>query len=120
MSVPIPRTWRSCTSPGMDFRRATKVEFFCWKTSVRPMHRHHCMRPSTSNPYAAAPKLQFYFYDACRINPAATAGYDELKAGIYLDLPRGAPARASWVCFGARPRDYAYADPQRRVTLYSQ
>ena len=54
MSVPIPRTWRSCTSPGMDFRRATKVEFFCLKTSVRPTHRHHCMRPSTSNPCAAA------------------------------------------------------------------
>jgi hypothetical protein len=73
-----------------------------------------------NRPNTATPKLQFYFYDACRINPAATAGYDELKAGIYLDLPRGAAARASWVCFGARPRDYAYADPQRRVTLYSQ
>ena len=73
-----------------------------------------------NRPNTATPKLQFYFYDACRIDPAATAGYDELKAGIYLDLPRGAPARASWVCFGARPRDYAYADPQRRVTLYSQ
>ena len=73
-----------------------------------------------NRPDTATPKLQFYFYDACRINPAATAGYDELKAGICLDLPRGASARASWVCFGARPRDYAYADPQRRVTLYSQ
>lgn len=73
-----------------------------------------------NKPDTSTPKLQFYFYDACRINPAATVGYDELIAGVVLDGPRGTPAKASWVCFGSRPRDYAYADPNRRVTLYSQ
>lgn len=71
-------------------------------------------------PATATPKLQFYFYDACRIAPEATAGYETLPAGIRLDGPRGAEAEASWVCFGARPKDYAFADPKRRVTLYSQ
>ena len=73
-----------------------------------------------NRPATATPRLQFYFYDACRIAPAATAGYEALPAGIRLDGPRGPEAEASWVCFGARPKDYAYADPERRVTLYSQ
>ena len=73
-----------------------------------------------NRPDTATPKLQFYFYDACRINPAATAGYEALQGRDHLDGPRGARGGASWVCFGARPKDYAYADPQRRVTLYSQ
>jgi hypothetical protein len=73
-----------------------------------------------NRPATATPKLQFYFYDACRINPEATAGYEALSAGIRLDGPRGAEAEASWVCFGARPKEYAFADPARRVTLYSQ
>lgn len=66
------------------------------------------------------PKRQFYFYDACRVNLPADAQFESLTAGITLDTPRGKAPDASWVSFGSRPRDYAFADAKHRFTLYSK
>ena len=73
-----------------------------------------------NRPDTCTPALQFYFYDACRVRLPAAMHYDSLNAGITLDEPQGDPAKASLVSFGAGPQDYAFADPRRRATLYSQ
>jgi hypothetical protein len=73
-----------------------------------------------TQPDTYTPRLQFYFYDACRVRLPDTVRYDSLDAGITLDAPQGESPEASWVCFGSRPRDFAFADPRRRATLYSQ
>jgi len=71
-------------------------------------------------PGTCTPRLQYYFYDACRIEPTLAGNYIDLPVGVSLDRPRGNGPKASWVCFGSRPRDYAFADPATRATLYSQ
>ena len=73
-----------------------------------------------NDPASATPQRQFYFYDACRVTPPAAIRYATLPVGVVLDEPSGTPARASWVSFGSRPRDYALAVVGTRTTLYSQ
>jgi hypothetical protein len=68
----------------------------------------------------STPPVQYYFYDACRVQPAGVASYQELKAGIGSDVPRGPAPDMSWVLWGSRSRDYALADPETKTTLFSK
>ena len=65
------------------------------------------------------PPVQYYFYDACRVVPPATAAYEELKAGVFLDIAKGAAPTTSYVLWGSSAGDYALADPETRETLFS-
>jgi hypothetical protein len=72
-------------------------------------------------PDTHTPKLQFYFYDACRVIPPATENYFVLNAGITLEVPRTKRLpKASLVSFGARSQSSAFADPKLRSTLFSR
>ncbi|MBB3753768.1 hypothetical protein FHT44_006290 [Mycolicibacterium sp. BK634] len=73
-----------------------------------------------NQPDTHTPMRQFYFYDACRVRPSIASKYQGLRAGITLEAPEGDPPDASWVCFGSRARDAAFADPKLRKTLYSE
>lgn len=66
------------------------------------------------------PPIQYYFYDACRVQPSAVASFEELRAGITTDEPRGAAPDTSWVLWGSRSRDYALAEAATRTTLFSK
>jgi len=71
-------------------------------------------------PETFTPAVQYYFHDACRVRPAASDAYDELSGGLRLDMPKGTLPTASWAYFGARSRDFAYGDPARKTTLFSE
>ena len=73
-----------------------------------------------NDPSTYTPPVQYYFYDACRVLPPAVTNYTELEAGLRFDSPRGAAADMSWVLWGSRSRDYAYADAGERTTLFSK
>nr|NLI50998.1 hypothetical protein [Propionibacterium sp.] len=66
------------------------------------------------------PPIQYYFYDACRVQPSAVASFEELRAGITTDEPRGTAADTSWVLWGSRSRDYALAEAATKTTLFSK
>ena len=73
-----------------------------------------------TDPETWTPPVQYYFYDACRVQPRGLASYQELKAGIGSDIPRGPAPDMSWVLWGSRSRDYALADAETKTTLFSQ
>jgi hypothetical protein len=73
-----------------------------------------------TDPETSTPPVQYYFYDACRVQPAGLPNYQELKAGIGSDIPRGPAPDMSWVLWGSRSRDYALADPETKTTLFSK
>ena len=73
-----------------------------------------------TDPDTSTPPIQYYFYDACRVQPAGVVSFEELKAGLTLDVPRGLAPDMSWVLWGSRSRDFALADPESRSTLFSK
>jgi hypothetical protein len=73
-----------------------------------------------TDPNTSTPPVQYYFYDACRVQPAGVRNYQELNAGIGSDIPRGPAPDMSWVLWGSRSRDYALADPETKTTLFSK
>ena len=42
-----------------------------------------------TDPDTTTPPIQYYFYDACRVQPPGVVSFEELKAGLTLDVPRG-------------------------------
>ena len=73
-----------------------------------------------TDPETSTPPVQYYFYDACRVQPPGVMSFDELQAGLTFDVPRGLAPDMSWVLWGSRSRDYALADPETRTTLFSK
>jgi hypothetical protein len=51
-----------------------------------------------TDPNTSTPPVQYYFYDACRVQPAGVHNYQELNAGIGSDIPRGPAPDMSWCC----------------------
>ena len=73
-----------------------------------------------TDPETSTPPVQYYFYDACRVQPSGVMSFEELQAGLRFDVPRGLAPDMSWVLWGSRSRDYALADPETRTTLFSK
>ena len=62
----------------------------------------------------STPEVQYYFYDACRVVPPASVAYEELKAGVFLDIAKGAAPKTSYVLCGQHRGDYAWPIRKRR------
>lgn len=73
-----------------------------------------------AKPDTATPDIQYYFYDACRIVPTASASYATVQVGVSFDEPRGPAPTTSYVMWGSRSRDYALADAEAKSTLFSK
>ena len=73
-----------------------------------------------TDPETSTPPVQYYFYDACRVQPPGVMSFEELQAGLTFDVPRGLAPDMSWVLWGSRSRDFALADPETRATLFSK
>ena len=73
-----------------------------------------------TDPETSTPPVQYYFYDACRVQPPGVMSFEELQAGLSFDVPRGLAPDMSWVLWGSRSRDFALADPETRATLFSK
>ncbi|MEA3491083.1 MAG: caspase family protein [Campylobacterota bacterium] len=59
----------------------------------------------------SAAKNQFYFVDACAIEPKLFAQYISAKTGINLDIKRGESVESSPIFFGAAPETLALGKP---------
>jgi hypothetical protein len=68
---------------------------------------------------SATPGVQYYFFDACRVQPAAAVAYTSLTAGLVFDEPNGLAPTSSYVMWASRSRDFALADRDTRTTLFS-
>jgi hypothetical protein len=73
-----------------------------------------------NDPETSTPPVQYYFFDACRVQPPGVERYEELAAGITFDAPRGPAPEMSGVLWGSRSGDYALADPETKATLFSE
>ena len=79
----------------------------------------HGMVADRNDQATSTPPVQYYFFDACRVQPSGIERYEQLSAGITFDAPRGPAPDMSGVLWGSRSGDYALADPETRVTLFS-
>ncbi len=67
----------------------------------------------------SAAKNQFYFVDACAIEPKLFDRYLSTKIGINLDIKRGESVESSPIFFGAAPETLALGEPGKG-TLFIQ
>ena len=67
----------------------------------------------------SAAKNQFYFVDACAIEPKLFTQYLSTKTGINLDIKRGESVESSPIFFGAAPETLALGEPGKG-TLFIQ